>query len=541
MSIADYLLLSWIQEERKFLSGSVIEETWRFGDLQIVEMLEDDVASLEVVRGYSSISRQPSVAVITSEYSSTDDIHRTMEEIFDQDLPVQIIILTDDNSSFRLKTQQRFKQIPFFTYESMQSMKSIKDSQAAVLFLTLDQLTQYIPPNMYVPPPSTQAVVETNNNRNQFSEFVSCARRPVLVLGVGTRHEHKKQILAFRMPVVVVHETLDLIPGNNRYFMGRVGMDGDRAGNFTLQNADLVVFLGTVRFREKHSWMLREAHSVSIPTENISLFLSNTNFQPTPDHITRWQQWYETCRHWRSRWMSEMPRMEEDHQESSSLLHPYLFHALVQECLSSTTKTIVGGIDTSWWYPLYQQTILQEEDRFLATFSASVLPLAIGALSTLSSDDNRTILIFMGEKAMLRFQDLTALYEFISNSNSISFIRIVCMNPTKSDLVLQLDENGYLAPISSVSLSQEGGESYTLSDLSEISGLEAEVRSVSAYEDIMDLFHTESRIVFIDAHVTDQFTPTPRGRADKPLEIMEPLLPKNDMEIEMLIQPIMLD
>ena len=38
---------------------------------------------------------------------------------------------------------------------------------------------------------------------------------------------------------------MDLISSQSDYFIGRIGTLGSRAGNFALQNSDLIIFLGT--------------------------------------------------------------------------------------------------------------------------------------------------------------------------------------------------------------------------------------------------------------------------------------------------------
>lgn len=76
------------------------------------------------------------------------------------------------------------------------------------------------------------------------------AQRPLVVAGHGIRLSNtQKELLTVlrqtRMPVVTTFNGFDLIAADHPQFAGRIGTVGQRAGNFTLQNADVILFLGT--------------------------------------------------------------------------------------------------------------------------------------------------------------------------------------------------------------------------------------------------------------------------------------------------------
>ena len=81
-------------------------------------------------------------------------------------------------------------------------------------------------------------------------EELQKAKRPLLIAGHGIRiSKAKKQFLELvgllNIPVVTTFNGFDLIASDADNFIGRIGTIGSRAGNFALQNADLVVCLGT--------------------------------------------------------------------------------------------------------------------------------------------------------------------------------------------------------------------------------------------------------------------------------------------------------
>ncbi|MBR1380668.1 MAG: thiamine pyrophosphate-binding protein [Alphaproteobacteria bacterium] len=76
------------------------------------------------------------------------------------------------------------------------------------------------------------------------------AKRPLVVAGHGIRlsgqiDNFNKLIKKMNVPVVTTFNGFDLLPTSHPLFAGRIGTVGQRAGNFVLQNADTILFLGT--------------------------------------------------------------------------------------------------------------------------------------------------------------------------------------------------------------------------------------------------------------------------------------------------------
>ena len=83
-----------------------------------------------------------------------------------------------------------------------------------------------------------------------FDELIN-AKRPLILAGGGincagvSRDEFRDFIRHVRIPVVTTFNAVDLIESDDEYFVGRVGVKGTRAGNFAMQNCDLLLVLGS--------------------------------------------------------------------------------------------------------------------------------------------------------------------------------------------------------------------------------------------------------------------------------------------------------
>ncbi len=75
-------------------------------------------------------------------------------------------------------------------------------------------------------------------------------QRPVLLVGKGihlanVEKEFRELVNLLKIPVITSVTGFDLIEEDNEYYAGRQGTIGQRLGNFVVQNADVLLSLGT--------------------------------------------------------------------------------------------------------------------------------------------------------------------------------------------------------------------------------------------------------------------------------------------------------
>jgi acetolactate synthase-1/2/3 large subunit len=103
---------------------------------------------------------------------------------------------------------------------------------------------------VYTPPPPRQISAEVRQAAALALEKLRTAKRPILWLGHGVRlagaaDRAQAFVEALGVPVLLSWAGIDVLDSNHPLAYGRAGVYGHRAGNFVLQNADLVVAIGT--------------------------------------------------------------------------------------------------------------------------------------------------------------------------------------------------------------------------------------------------------------------------------------------------------
>ena len=110
-------------------------------------------------------------------------------------------------------------------------------------------------------------------------ERIAAAERPVLLAGTGIRAAGAAELfqrVAEKLAIPVTTAwTHDLIPSDHPLFCGRPGTIGDRAGNFTVQNSDLVLVLGSrLNIRQvSYNWQsfARQAFKIQVDIDPAEL------------------------------------------------------------------------------------------------------------------------------------------------------------------------------------------------------------------------------------------------------------------------------
>lgn len=79
---------------------------------------------------------------------------------------------------------------------------------------------------------------------------IQAAERPVLLAGyeirtTGSYETFLKLIDRLNIPVVTSYESIDLLPENHPLYAGRAGDMGNRYGNWTVQNSDMLLVIGS--------------------------------------------------------------------------------------------------------------------------------------------------------------------------------------------------------------------------------------------------------------------------------------------------------
>jgi len=225
------------------------------------------------------------------------------------------------------------------------------------------------------------------------------AQRPIIIAGNGIRLGGAEQ--AFRMfvehgkiPAVFSYLSVDLLPSDHPQYVGRLGIKGDRAGNFSVQNADLVISIGchlsVALTGFEYEMFAREADLVVVDidrdehrknTVKIDQFIHAdvneffTAFSaPTP--VETWVGWGDTCRKWRNQWPVCLP----EYANAKKGINKYFFIEKLKDYLDPDSAVVSDA--GSSYYVTSQGLKMRDRQRYVTSGAQAdmgfTLPAAIG-------------------------------------------------------------------------------------------------------------------------------------------------------------------
>lgn len=340
-------------------------------------------------------------------------------------------------------------------------------------YIETDELEEYNPDEYAktLPPKVNDEII------GLIIDKIKKSNRPVLYAGNGIRlsngyKEFKNVIEKLNIPVITAWDSIDLIPDEHQLYVGRAGIMGDRAGNFAVQNSDLVISIGCrLSIRQVgYNWKTwaREAYKIAVdidqnelekPTLNIDMkiwadakdVLNKLDKEIGNDSkLFANNEWLNICSNWKKEYPVVLPK---HYKNIDGMANVYYFIKELSSRLKEKQITVVGNgsacVVGSHAY------VIKPEQRFIINSAiASMgydLPAAIGA--AYAKENDMDIICVTGDGSIqMNLQELQTIIHhkmpikiFIINNNGYHSIRQTQNNLFNNKLVGIGPESGDLS------------------------------------------------------------------------------------------------
>lgn len=261
------------------------------------------------------------------------------------------------------------------------------------------------------------------------------AKRPAMIVGYGVRlakaeGEFRQLVERLKIPVISSWTASDLIPTDHDFYIGRSGIFGDRASNFTVQNADRLLIVGSrmsvPQVGYNYRTFAREAKKIIVDIDEkefkklsikpdlvinadakefIIEMLKQLNEKKVGLNISDWLQ---RCRFWKSKYPVVLP----EYKDIKDYVNSFYFIDVLSEKLDSGA-IIVTDMGTS--FTCTMQTFKTKLGQRLFTSSGHSpmgfgLPGSIGAC--FASGKKKTICISGDGGLQMNIQELQTLVHY---------------------------------------------------------------------------------------------------------------------------------
>ncbi len=261
-----------------------------------------------------------------------------------------------------------------------------------------EALKPFDPGELISPPRNLGSVID------QVLGLLAAAERPILLAGNGVRlaravSELHELVQTLGIPTMATWLSCDLFDYDHEYYIGKPGTVAPRGANFALQNADLLLIVGSrldftitgyaperlargarkVMVDIDESEIAKLAPYIDVPIEAdagefLRALLARARSSTTPD----WSTWLARCRDWKARYPIVLP----EHRRLDQRVSVYYLGELLSEELGPGQIIVSGSSGAG--IEIFQHVLkLKAGQRLLHTTALGSmgygLPAAIGA------------------------------------------------------------------------------------------------------------------------------------------------------------------
>jgi acetolactate synthase-1/2/3 large subunit len=246
-------------------------------------------------------------------------------------------------------------------------------------------------------------VEKYDNKIDEVLNLLKNAKRPIIIAGNGITLSDANEIFLnlvnkLQIPVIGTFARYDIIKNDHKLFFGRYGTVGNRMANFTVQNSDLIIAIGTrLNIRAiSYNWEFfgREAKKIMVDIDEAELnkhtlqidlkiksdakvFIEELISKIDSLDITQYDEWLKKCQTYKNNY----PTIVKERQEVSDFVDSYNFYDVISNIAKDNT-TYVFGNGTAC-VSSYQSLRLFKNQKIIVNSGCAAmgydLPAAIGS------------------------------------------------------------------------------------------------------------------------------------------------------------------
>lgn len=589
MKLSDYITEFLVKQNIKYIFGitggaivHIFDSMGKNKDIKYICTQHEQAAAM-AADAYSRITKNLGVAIATSGPGATNLLTGVGCSYYDS---IPVLMITGQVPTTKLRRESQVRQIGFqetdvvdifkpitkysvlvdnpkkIRYELEKAIHIAKSGRPGPVLLDIpddvqraeinpEELESYIPKTKFI---------DNEKLESQIKECISMiknAKRPVIVLGYGVKLSKAEEkaiefVEKLKFPVAPTWGTLDMFSFDNPFNAGLFGVTSPRAGNFAIQNSDLIIALGT-RLDTHHTGspmntFARNAKKIILDidknelekfqkygmnidlsiNEDINDFLEIIN--PKLDNILKpdVSEWINKINEWKKKYPLCLPEYFNEKNSVNAYIFMDIFSKLSKE--GEIIITDAGGTlaqTFAGYKPKKNQTLFTAFNNSPMGYS---FPAGIGACF---ANDKKQVICIIGDGGMqMNIQELATIVKhdlpikiFIFNNYGYGMIKQTQDDWLNSNYEASSIEKGVAVP-DFVSI----GKAY---------GLQTEkIFNHQELEEKIKKVLDNPKGVLCEVNLSEKQRVIPMLKAGRPIEDSKPLLKREEFLSNMIVEPL---
>lgn len=582
--VADFLAKKGIRHVFAVSGGAsvhLIDSIARHPDVEVV-CPQHEQAGAMAADAYARVTANFGAAVATSGPGATNMLTGVCSAYYDS---VPAIYLTGQVATFRMKGDTGVRQIGFQETDTLSIYQAVTKYAAQVMqpdriryelekacFLAKAErpgpVLIDIPDDLqradidperlesYSVPQTSTSAEDLARIIDKCAGFLAEACRPVLVLGWGVHlaraeREARQCVQALGVPVTPTWAAADIVPSDDPLLVGTFGTHGTRYANFAVQNADLVLVVGsrldTKATGSPMTTFARGARKVVVDIDPSELskferfglkidlpvagdareFLRQLAGAVKGSDRSDISEWLERINSWKERY----PICPDGYTREKEV-NPYVFvKTLAAACEEKETVVVDTGCTVAW---MMQAFDFKQGQRLYHDWNNTAmgwgLPAAIGA--ALALHGARVVCVTGDGSLQMNIQELATVMRhrlpikiFLLNNHGYNMIQQTQDQWLESRYIASTVDGGLAFPDWVKVATAYGYPTFTLSRNTDMAGIMRQVMN-------------HSGPCFCNVEINAVKRVLPQVKFGRPNEDSEPLLERAEFLANMIVEPL---
>lgn len=394
------------------------------------------------------------------------------------------------------------------------------------------------------------------NDLKKFFNLLKKSKRPVFIFGWGIHlsDSYKEAIQIIKktgLPFVTTWALAHLLPQSNKYKIGTWGTHGTRFANFAVQNADLIISIGsrldTKATGSPVNTFARGAKKIMIDIDKneinkfqkfdlkidlklntdakyfLQQIINKKHININKKEIAKWINQIK-------KWKQAYPILKPDYLKQQSI-NPYFFIDTLSKCsLNDSIISVDTGCSIAW---TMQAFIFKNKQRLFHDFNNTAMGWSIPAAISFALHSKKQIIVIIGDGSLsFMLNELSFISEyklpikiFLLNNKGHSMIKQTQDQWLNSEYFGSSHKGG-LAKINFIKVAQ----SFGLKTFNIRGSKNLEQNLINVFKD--------NKPSLCNVVIGENQRVIPQVKFGKPNEDPEPLLDRNEFYKNMIIKPI---
>ncbi len=409
----------------------------------------------------------------------------------------------------------------------------------------------------YKPSDDTKSPKDSNELIDAALDMLKNSKRPVIIAGWGIHLSNtQKQFVKFaeslNIPVAFTWGAPDLMNYEDKLYIGTFGTHGMRHASFAVQNADLILSLGS-RLDTKSTGspintFARDAKKIMLDIDENELnkfsnfdlefdlllhmdlkdFFRKIEEKDLENYSINTEIWTDQIKSWKK----TFNEIDSCAEIKTQQVNPYTFAKELSKELSNNTKLLIDtGCSIAW---LMQSLEVPKSVRVFHDCNNTAMgwsiPAGIGAYFATNARSPITVVTGDGSFMMTSYELATIMHHKIP-------IKIFVINNQGYSMIQQTQDQWLDSKY--IASSKDGGISFpSYNEIAKAYGIDyVEISNTTECSKISKIMDS-NRAIICNVKVDEDFRVVPQVVFGKPNEDMGPLLPRDVFIKNMLVEPL---